>query len=248
MPRKSTGDYPNLPGVYMITNIVNRYFYIGSAIDVSKRICGHIYYLRGNRHHNPKLQASWNKYGENSFLFSVLETVGAADLLKAEQKWFDHYSVGKRKDCYNIHSIPYSTLGRKHSAATKIRMSEAQKKANRSPERKKISGDTLRKYNLSLKGVPKSEEHKRKISESNKGKIISEKQRGLISIRSTGKPNSRRKAVIQLSLGGSFIKEFPSVTEASKSTRTARSSIYFCINGHLKSVGNFMWKVKDEKK
>src|SRR6266704_98047 len=62
-------------GVYKITNTVNGKFYIGSAKDIDYRWDCHKQYLRGNYHDNPKFQHAWNKYGENIFIFEVLEEV-----------------------------------------------------------------------------------------------------------------------------------------------------------------------------
>jgi group I intron endonuclease len=88
-------------GIYKIINIINSKFYVGSAVDLKRRKTRHFSELRGNKHNNRHLQAAWNKYGEQAFVFVVLEEVAAdADLLTAENVWL-HAHVGQ-ENCYNI--------------------------------------------------------------------------------------------------------------------------------------------------
>lgn len=53
--------------IYKIINNVTGEKYVGQTTNFSRRISDHISKLKLNKHPNPKLQASWNKYGENSF-------------------------------------------------------------------------------------------------------------------------------------------------------------------------------------
>ncbi|MDE2031406.1 MAG: GIY-YIG nuclease family protein [Patescibacteria group bacterium] len=76
-------------GVYQILNIVNNKFYIGSAINLDMRKNTHIWRLRNNKHHNNHLQASYNKYGEASFIFQILEYCEQGQLQFKEQCWID---------------------------------------------------------------------------------------------------------------------------------------------------------------
>lgn len=46
-------------------------------------------------------------------------------------------------------------------------------------------------------------------------------------------------------LEGNFIKEFNSISEASKKTNTNRTSLSQCLNGKLKSANKFIWKRKN---
>ena len=59
--------------VYRITNKVTNQNYIGQTIDINRRKRTHFNTLRNNTHDNPKLQASWNKYGEENFEFESWE-------------------------------------------------------------------------------------------------------------------------------------------------------------------------------
>lgn len=50
------------------------------------------------------------------------------------------------------------------------------------------------------------------------------------------------KQIIQLSLDEKFIKQYPSVSEASKNTNISITSISNCLRGYSKSAGGFIWK------
>ena len=56
--------------------------------------------LRGNYHDNPHLQNSWNKYGEENFIFEVIEVVDKCDIDEREKYWIDYYR--KNGECYCI--------------------------------------------------------------------------------------------------------------------------------------------------
>lgn len=56
------------PGIYCILNLKNQKKYIGSSKDIQERIINHKGMLRNNKHYNPILQNSYNKYGKNNFI------------------------------------------------------------------------------------------------------------------------------------------------------------------------------------
>lgn len=53
--------------IYKIINNITEEKYVGQTTNFSRRISDHFSKLRLNKHPNPKLQASWNKYGEDNF-------------------------------------------------------------------------------------------------------------------------------------------------------------------------------------
>lgn len=76
--------------VYRIHCRPNGRFYIGSSMAVGRRWYRHKLDLAAGRHHSPKLQAAWNKYGAEAFEFSIVErATGLAALLMAEQRHID---------------------------------------------------------------------------------------------------------------------------------------------------------------
>lgn len=88
-------------GIYKIINVVNNKFYVGSAVDLKRRKTRHFSELRTGKHNNRHLQAAWVKYGEQAFVFVVVEELpDDADLLAAENVWLKEH-VGKDY-CYNL--------------------------------------------------------------------------------------------------------------------------------------------------
>lgn len=92
-----TNDELYKTGIYIIININNGKFYIGSASSTSRKITGfkmrlndHIRKLNVNNHRNPHLQNSWNKYGSNNFIFIILEFVEPEKCKEIEQKWLNY--------------------------------------------------------------------------------------------------------------------------------------------------------------
>lgn len=74
--------------IYRITNIITGQNYIGQTINIKQRKRKHFNSLKNNKHDNPKLQASWNKYGEENFEFEYwefeLKTVEQLNQLECE--------------------------------------------------------------------------------------------------------------------------------------------------------------------
>lgn len=75
----------------MIKNLLNDKVYIGSSINLRRRLQVHISHLQKQIHHNKHLQAAFNKYGQKSFVYCVLEICEPIKdtILFLEQKYLD---------------------------------------------------------------------------------------------------------------------------------------------------------------
>lgn len=105
-------------GVYIIENTKTNKYYIGSTlVSFERRFKDHIKKLRSDNHHSKKLQRSFNKHGEESFKFRILEVTKNAR--EVEQKWLDKY-----KPFYNM-TLTVGTIDN-HSYDTKIKISRLQ--------------------------------------------------------------------------------------------------------------------------
>lgn len=155
-------------GIYQIRNLKNSKCYVGSAaVSFLKRWSAHRRKLDTNQHENSKLQNAWNKYGANSFIFEILESVVRPIdisnlqwkelILAREQYYLDTILFASAGDSrfdelgYNICRVAGNCLNKKHSNKTKHKMSLAH------------SG---RAYTL---GHVLTEEHKKKISNATSG-------------------------------------------------------------------------------
>lgn len=194
----------NYSGVYKIENKITGDYYIGSSIDIAKRWYAHKWELRNNKHNNPHLQNSWNKYKKKNFQFIILVITEPEEAMILEdkilQKWDCSYNIAPRVQNYEVSEETrqklseaamgnQNTLGHRHTEETKLKMSESHKGMSfaRSEERnRKISeamkGRTFtkeakKKLSNALKGRTFSEESKRKMSESHKGKKFSEEHK-----------------------------------------------------------------------
>ena len=135
-------------GIYKIINVVNNKFYVGSAVDFTKRKRRHWWALRSQRHANKHLQAAWNQYGEDAFKFVIVEELlEGVDILAAENVWLKEY-VGKEY-CYNLATDAMAPTrgwtGEKnpmwgkrftHTEEAKARISKASKKRAQTDEEK----------------------------------------------------------------------------------------------------------------
>ena len=164
-------------GVYAIENIVDGGVYIGSTVKLKKRWSCHRGMLRRGVHTNKHLQGAWNKYGENSFIFSVLEYCNKGELIKQEQKWIDRYGI---KNLYNFLPNAGSTMGIKYSPEQKQRTAVTAKLAFESR-----SLEDQIKFIQYWKGKKQAPEHKakrvlawigRKHSQKSKAKMSATKK------------------------------------------------------------------------
>ena len=78
-----------ISGIYCIKNNVNKKMYIGQSSDIYWRWTHHKSDLNHNRHHNNYLQNAWNKYGEKSFDFFILEECCLDQLDELEEEWIN---------------------------------------------------------------------------------------------------------------------------------------------------------------
>lgn len=159
-----------LTGIYKISNTVNQKVYVGSAFCLVRRYDMHKSRLARGIHHSRGLQASVNKYGLENFRFELIELCDKKDVIPKEQYWIDRYNSYKKG--YNSSPTAGNRAGMKLSER-EIAM--------------------IIKRNT---GRPCSPETRRKIGESQKGKIISVEQRKKMSKTLKGRklsPESKAK-------------------------------------------------------
>jgi len=152
-------------GIYKIINVINNKFYVGSAVDLKRRKTRHFSELRTGKHNNRHLQAAWVKYGEQAFVFVVVEELpDDADLLAAENVWLKEH-VGKDY-CYNLGvdaTAPMIGFGGELSP-TWGRKRTPEELAAQNWKGKKHNPESKAKIREFLLGKPKSAEVRAKIS------------------------------------------------------------------------------------
>ena len=229
-------------GIYTITNITNNKVYIGCSKNIKARLLHHKSYLRKNKHANIHIQNAWNKYGEDSFIFEILEECDEKYLYSQEHYWCNILNVHNRQYGYNI-------LGTNpicnciFSNETRLKMSISRKGLIHSKEHcKNISIGKKGMIGPNL-GKKHSEETKIKMKKVHFGKIISIETRKKHADRMTGNA-IRAKSVLQFDLNNNFIKEFKSITEASKELKISKLTIINSIKQIHRTNKLYIWKIK----
>ena len=171
-------------GIYLWENKNNKRFYIGSSINLKRRL--NSYYNLKSLAKEPTryINNAILKEGHSAFILYILEYCSKEILLQREQHYFDLL-----KPSYNICPIAGSTLGLLHNEDTKNKISinklgtnlgednhfynkihtdEAKKKMSLAKLGKSLSSDIKEKISNTMKGITFSEEHKYKLSLSKK--------------------------------------------------------------------------------
>lgn len=166
-----------VPGIYEIVNGITGRRYIGSAVNLRKRLVSHLRLLRQGRHYNSSLQGAWNKSGGESFTFRPLMFCTRGDLRSFEQSVLDYWNRTDWKLLYNfahdalapMTGVPSPMTGRTHTPESRLKMS------------------------ISNRGRQKSAEHRAKIGAAHVGMKRSPETCARISAALRGKAAHNRK-------------------------------------------------------
>jgi len=83
-------------GIYEIFCIKTGKRYIGSSKDMNKRWQSHLNSLRRGDHHNYYLQKDFLRYGEDNFIFSIIEIVeDETNLYKREELFINSFKFNR---------------------------------------------------------------------------------------------------------------------------------------------------------
>lgn len=204
--KKSFFGHSNEGGIYKIINLKNGKVYIGSTQNFKQRAYDHNKHLKNNTHYNKHLQASFNKYGEDVFVFEVIEVKNEEIkvLRILEQKYLSQeIEKDNWENCYNFYKKTSKESGAwsKNPELTKIKLSIAMKqswspggslyKSYRSGKFQEKREETNRER-YGVKNFSQTEERRKKVSLQHKGKKLSIETKQKISLSKKGKKNSSR--------------------------------------------------------
>lgn len=253
-------------GVYKITNIVNNKIYIGSSVNLKKRIYEHKRTLKLNKHHSCALQRAVNKYGIDNFIFEIIENCNIDEIIIREQFYIDSL-----KPEYNILKHAYSNFGHKHTEETKRKLSELNKgkthivteetkiKISESHKGKTFSKETLQKMSQKRIGIKLSQETKNKIKISCDPERCRRAQKKMVESRKIngtyGNVSEKTKKLISQAnsdevIGinvnsGEILYNFMSYIETSKFLNRSEVTLWRIIK-NKKVVKNCIWMKKKD--
>lgn len=231
-----------ITGVYRISLADGR-SYIGSSVDVRQRWYVHRLQLNRNEHHSPYLQRAWNKYGEDSFTFEVVEECERSALIDVEQRWID-----KCIPEFNALPTARSRLGVAHTEETKRKIGDANRGRSKSEETLRklsesltgrvVTAATREKISLALTGRSIPQESRAKMSVAKKGRVVSDEERRRFTERMTGRvvTAETRKKLSDANKGRVFSDEHRKKIGAASKGRVhsaeTRAKISESLNAH----------------
>ena len=77
--KQSYAERPKEAGIFQIKNTVNGKVLLGSSLNLNGPLNSHRFMLSTGHHRNKALQAEWNEYGADAFVFEILEVVKVTD-------------------------------------------------------------------------------------------------------------------------------------------------------------------------
>ena len=199
--------------VYKITNKVNGKIYIGITNQGSGTRYRHHWYEARTGEPSP-IHKAMAKYGEDNFTLEIIDFADTYDELKEKEKFYiKKFNSMDRSVGYNLTEGGDGTFGRLHSEETK---------------------EKIRQKALGRKA---SEEAKKRMSESRKGKC-SDKMRA--HLQEISKANCKK--VYQYDKNLNFIAEYNSITEAVKNTGICKDTITNQLKNPPKNLND--WRIK----
>ena len=226
--------------IYCVICLPNEKWYFGQTIrSVNERFAQHI--LSAQRGSDHKFHRAIRKYGEENFLVEEVMWVEADNKKKLRKKldFLEIHFIQKFDTYRNGYNSTYGGEG----ALGTIRSKETRKRLSLIHKGKKLSEEHRRKLSLALKGNRNSlgrkpsEETRKKLSISASfRRHTSETKKKMLS--SKGIPE-----IIQYSLEGDFIKEFPNMEVIKEEINISKKCLRKHIHNGLPYKG-FIWKYK----
>ena len=143
------------PAAYLIEHPQSGKVYIGSTNKPGLRTSRHRTLLKGGRHDNPRLQAAYDQ--DPNLIIKVMPTADRDAAYALEQALVDQ--AMKEDRCFNYGTdVRAAMKGRPTTPETRAKQSLAKKGRKRDPALVEATAAALR-------GVPKSEEHRQKLSD-----------------------------------------------------------------------------------
>lgn len=202
--------------IYEFINNINQKIYIGQTIDYKQRIRTHKFNLNQNK--NTPFYNALKKYGWENFSINIIEECEENQLNEKEVYWIE-----EKKSLYpSGYNLLKGGNQAKHNSITKEKISNTRKGI-------KFSKSHIENLKKSHIGYLMPEEQKRKISQSNKAKIVSEETKRKLKYQ-----QPHRREVGKFDIKGNLIIKYDSIMDASIDLNCSPGNISECCNGKRK--------------
>lgn len=163
----STNLHYVICGIYIILHKKSKKWYVGQSEDIWKRWSVHKTGLKYGEHHCQHLQRMWNKYGEDAFLFKIVEECPISKLDERETYWY--YKCPPAL-LMNIYPPGKSARGFEHTDETKAKMSASAQVSANTPEQKEMRSERAKKQHeaKNLGAHTWTAESRKRVSEASK--------------------------------------------------------------------------------
>jgi group I intron endonuclease len=230
-------------GIYKITSPSGK-IYIGQTTNFIKR---KNYYKNGAKPYQVRIYNSLEKYGYDAHTIEFIEECLVENLNERERHWQEFYNV-IGENGLNCRLTATNDKSGFLSESSKHKLSIAKKKVV-------IDGEWREKFAYDWSGKNHSEQTKRKMSESAKGKKKTSEHISKLPQNQKGykpKPrseefrlnqklfNGKSRAVSQYDKNDILINQFISVAEAKR--QTGIKTINSVVLGKTNTAGGFKWK------
>lgn len=156
-------------GVYILVNLVNGHNYVGSSANIAGRMRNYLNnsFLKNQKNSNMPIVKALLKYGQDNFAVLIVEYTDIKILTVRET-----YYISKFLPYYNVLNTGYSSLGYKHTEATKQMLSDLAKNRVHSEETKTLISRALVGKNNPFYNKTHSTKSKLRMSEANSAHLV----------------------------------------------------------------------------
>lgn len=237
-------EWTNKKAIYKIVNKINGKFYLGSSVNLGKRIWQHKKDLRLGIHCNIHLQNSYNVHGVKSFDYEIWESIpddASEEIVQAiEQTYLDKYYDGC-VNCYNISKI----ADRPDSELNKKPVNQIDKKTGEII--KEWSGAEEAMDSLGICGISQACKGKRASVGGFKWKYADTELARIFPENNSPHGGRGKRKVVEIDkISGNIIEKYESLAEAEQKTGIKYTTIISVCAGRRQSVGERIFRYEEQ--
>jgi group I intron endonuclease len=264
-------EFKEKSGIYVIRpmDLTDNRRYFGMAKVLRNRFDGHRSKIRGNKHDNIHLQNFYNKYGDKSLIFEMVESYDFYNrefLISREQIYLDLMFKENVYTPFNIHQISCcregvpltqeqkkklsdSNRGRKGKPLTTDAKIFLSKKFGRAIQVLKKDGTFLKEFSSSLEASLELKIPNKLIKDILYRKTQNKTDYNFIFTEDKKVERKTRGDICQYDKNGRFLKKFASLLDAAHSLETGECDVIFqaCREHNRRPWLGFYWRFDDSE-